>query len=252
MDSNKFDEITRSLANGVSRRKMLKGLLAGAAGVVGLSRAATLEAASTCRNLGDACKSTASCCSGAGLFCQDVGATGAKRCECDTSAGFINCSGTCVKASVCCTAPEVACNGRCVDSTCPAGQSFNQGTCSCGCPTGTVSCQASDETTASCHSTTCTGGKVFDTTSCSCACPENTTDCSGVCVNNQCGTGQSFTCEGGCQCASGSVFCNGCCHDVTSACAGLHNKVFNADCCSCENPGQPSGRCKSAPLTCSA
>jgi hypothetical protein len=95
----------------------------------------------------------------------------------------------------------------------------------------------------------CTGGQVLDAT-CTCVCPSGTVLCNGTCVANTCPPGQVFdpaTCS--CGCPTGQVFCGGACHDPLTECAGLHNKVFNIDCCNqganpCQNPGQPSGKCK--------
>jgi len=248
MDSNRFDDITKALATGTSRRKMVKGLLAGAAGIVGLRRVATLEAAPTCRALGEACQSDASCCPNSHLVCQQVAATGAHRCECDTAAGFHACEGVCILGP-CCTGGTVACGGDCVTGECTgANEEFSFATCTCVCASGFTRCNATGECQAN-----CTGGRVFTqgATSCTCECPVGTQECNGVCVTTTCSGGRTFntsTCQ--CECPSGGVFCNGCCHDVTSACAGEHNKIFNVQCCSCENPGQPSGKCKGTPLTC--
>jgi hypothetical protein len=44
------------------------------------------------------------------------------------------------------------------------------------------------------------------------------------------------------------VYCGGACQNPTTVCGGFHNKIFNIECCNqgypCQNPGQPSGRCK--------
>jgi len=240
MDSNRFDDITKALATGTSRRKMVKGLLAGAAGIVGLRRVATLEAAPTCRALGESCRTDASCCSGQHLFCQQIGATGAQRCECET--GFINCGGVCVAGpGPCCVEGQVACGGACFNE-CPSGEVFNTATCTCECASGTTRCNGECVTN-------CTGGQVLQA-DCTCACPTGSEVCQGNCVAS-CSGGQTLdptTCQ--CGCGPNEAFCNGCCHNVTDACAGEHNKVFNAKCCSCENPGQPSGKCKGTPLSC--
>ena len=71
-----------------------------------------------------------------------------------------------------------------------------------------------------------------------------------VCVNCPGDEVPNANCQCAGTCPSPNVFCNGCCFNPSTACQGLHNKNFNAQCCSCENPGQPSGRCKSDPLTC--
>ncbi|MDQ3539564.1 MAG: hypothetical protein M3440_02650, partial [Chloroflexota bacterium] len=123
MDSQQFDDLTRALATGSSRRKVLKGLFAGVAGAVGLRRVTPANAA-TCRDLGEACRSTTDCCNASGqtvLICQKVGTTGATRCECDLRQGFVNCG------------------GQCFQSNCPAGATFS---CAggCQCPSGSEFC----------------------------------------------------------------------------------------------------------------
>ena len=317
MDSQQFDDLTRALATGSSRRKVLKGLFAGVAGAVGLRRVTPANAA-TCRNLGEACRNDSSCCSGQGLFCDTVGTTGAQRCECDLSQGFVNCGGQCFSTN-CPAGATFSCAGGCQCPsgselcgatgsercfvTCPTGQTRNPTTCACECPssqelcngacvtscaggqvlvncvcqcpTGTTTCIPTGGT-AQC-TTNCTGGQVFNG-SCQCVCPAGQELCGGQCValcptgqqrNSDCtcgcptgtetctptgGTAQCVTsCTGGqvlnanCQCVCPTIngqtgiFCNGACH-YDSECSG--NKNFNAFCCSCQNPGQPSGRCK--------
>jgi CXCXC repeat len=258
MDHQRFDEITKTLASGTSRRKMIKGLAIGALGTAfGLRRAATTGAAPSCRALGESCRDDSSCCPNQHLFCDIVGATGAHRCECTT--GFVACGGVCVSIScpsggqfdpatcgcVCPSGTEL-CGDACLGA-CPDGQVRNSTTCACECPSGQEFCGGS-------CLTLCTNGQVRNPTTCACECPSGTVQCdNGACVSGACPAGQTFnttTCA--CECPTGQVFCNGCCHDPATACAGLHNKNFNAQCCSCENPGQPSGRCKNPPLTCSA
>ncbi len=250
MDGQKFDDITRALATGTSRRKMLKGLTAGAlAAAFGLRRGVTTMAAPTCRSLGEACKpgptgtEEGTCCSGQNLFCQKVAETGADRCECAT--GFVRC------------------NGQCVSISCPGGGQLNTITCGCDCPTGTELCdenclqlcptgQSRNFETCACEcDTSCSvTGAIQDPSTCTCSCPSGTEECNGACVANTCSGGQTFdpvTCS--CQCAPNEVFCGGQCHNPETTCAGLHNKIFNIECCNqganpCQNPGQPSGRCK--------
>jgi len=299
MDSNKFDDITRALATGVSRRKMLKGLLAGAAGVVGLSRVvpAAAQITQACgaggkenRLLGDSCNNKNCCSASAHQVCEKVSATGAYRCECDLNSGFISCGGQCVSTSCAnggtlntttctcesscpATAPE-SCNGQCF-AACPTGTTRDATSCSCLCDAGTVACGGSCVTPcsgnqvrdASCNcvcpsgteacpadSTTCVipcaAGLVRSANNCSCVCGPGTQLCNGNCVSTTCPSPLTFnssTC--GCSCPSGQVFCGGNCVDPATVCAGLHNKIFNVDCCNqganpCQNPGQPSGKCK--------
>jgi hypothetical protein len=253
MDGNRFDEYTKALATGVSRRQVIKALAGGAlAAVFGARAAPAAEAAPTCRVLGESCRTDATCCSGQNLFCQQIGETGARRCECET--GFTACGGVCVSiscppgaqfnpatCSCACPSGTSACGGACL-AACPTGQTRNPTTCACECPSGTELCGGSCVTL-------CTGGSVRNPTTCACECPAGTELCGGNCIA-PCTGGQTrnpTTCA--CECGTGEVFCNGACHNVSTACAGCHNKVFNAQCCSCENPGQPSGKCKGTPCT---
>ena len=257
MDGHKFDDVARALAAGASRRTILKGLFAGAVGAVGLGRAARVGAGpSGTRTLGQSCRSDADCQPGQHLFCDQVGTTGASRCEC--TLGFESCDGVCVSttcpggaafdAATCscaCPADTEVCGGACVAS-CPAGTGqVLDSNCACNCPpTLPNRCPATGVCSAA-----CTGGTAFNTTTCTCTCPVTTCD-SGACLA-ACPTGTSpntATCSCDCPVVNGQTgtFCNGQCHYDAECCAGrAHcNKNFNAFCCSCQNPGQPSGTCK--------
>src|SRR4029453_8048510 len=123
--------IKRFCTTRLTRQHALRGLAAGVAAVVtGAAFAAgdgeakkkkkkkkVRAAAPSCRALGEACQSDASCCgpqSQTHLACQFVGETGARRCECTT--GF------------------TACGGVCVSITCPGGAQLDFTTCQCVCP----------------------------------------------------------------------------------------------------------------------
>src|SRR5437763_17176852 len=98
MDSQRFDDLARALASGASRRSVLKGLVAtvagGALSAIAGRETPSVGAQSTCRTLGESCKNDSSCCTGQNLFCQQIGETGAHRCEC--TSGFVACNGLCV------------------------------------------------------------------------------------------------------------------------------------------------------------
>ncbi|HKO49753.1 MAG TPA: hypothetical protein VJV79_18615 [Polyangiaceae bacterium] len=108
-----------------------------------------------------------------------------------------------------CTAPQVSCNGVCVDLTSPA----HCGTCEQACVTGQ----------------SCTAG--------ACVCPGAQVACNGACVDTQtslehcggcskpCATGAACS-AGACGCAQGQELCNGVCVDV---------KESEANCGSCGN-----------------
>jgi hypothetical protein len=222
MDSNQFDSIVKAFGTGASRRGVLRGVTAAALGAVvavtgsGLfsedasaghshKKQATRKSRSArgSRQLGQACSNTQGCDTSQHLHCENVGATGARRCECDN--GFVACGGVCVALS---------------GSGGPLGCSFNASACACECPADAPVCTPSGGGTGACVSRTCSSG-TFN---------ESTCRCEVACGDNE-------------------VFCGGCCRNIDTACSGFHNKNFNAKCCSCENPGQPSGNCKGTPLT---
>jgi hypothetical protein len=198
------------------------------------------------RHLGEACGSTNCCVASENLECQKVAETGAFRCECKT--GF------------------VACDDQCVAISCPGGSALNTTTCECECPDGTVTCD-----NGACVSDECPiDGQTVNLETCRCECGEDEELCGGECVSNVCTGGQVFnpsTCACGCpspcpsteqtqnpttcacSCPTNQVFCGGHCHNPATTCEGLHNKIFDVDCCNqgvnpCQNPGQPSGKCK--------
>jgi hypothetical protein len=57
-------------------------------------RARMKKRAARSRHLGDACRTCNDCASGEDLHWENVGETGARRCECDT--GFVACGGVCI------------------------------------------------------------------------------------------------------------------------------------------------------------
>src|SRR5215217_2795639 len=109
MDGQRFDNLAKLLAAKPNRRQVIKGLGLGAVAAAFGLRGATIEAAPTCRALGEACKpgptgtEAGTCCTTTAtgtethLFCQQVAETGAQRCECAT--GFVACGGQCVSIS---------------------------------------------------------------------------------------------------------------------------------------------------------
>lgn len=86
MDSTAFDRLARSLAAAPSRRSVLRGLVAAAAGAGVLTAAQPAEAA--CRKVGDdrGCRNDDQCCNNA--RCRN------RKCTCKP--GYKNCDGKCV------------------------------------------------------------------------------------------------------------------------------------------------------------
>jgi hypothetical protein len=233
MDGYGFDKLTRNLATGTSRRRLLQGSGAGlAVGLLALAGVRTEAAGrhgrhkklgtqgATCRTIGGACQSDASCCPNQHLVCTQVGSTGARRCECDQQGGFQECNGTCQSIQ------------------CPSGQP-RQADCTCGCSGGQEACTTGGVT--ACYAS-CSGGQVRQA-DCSCDCPTGTVKCdNGNCVSSTCPGGQAVnttTCS--CGCPQGQIFCGGTCHNESTECR--RNQTINVNCCNqgypaCQNPGQ--------------
>lgn len=116
MDDRTFDGLTKALASGTSRRRLVKGVLAGAVGGA-VSLAGTFgvrEAAAVCKAYGQTCVAGAECCTG---FCAAT-----KRCRCPAGTGF--CNGACQPASAFQSDPNNCggCNNRCASTgTCTNG-----------------------------------------------------------------------------------------------------------------------------------
>ncbi len=106
MDASQFDDLTKALATGTSRRRVLTGLLggagAGALSLLGLRSAG----ASHGRPAGATCLGNEHCAS-------DLCDPQTRRCVCP--------GGT------------TACGGQCVSTTCPTGQTLSNSSCQCVC-----------------------------------------------------------------------------------------------------------------------
>ena len=132
MDSDRFDRLSRGLANGVSRRGVLKGVFGGAAAVAtgGLARRSA-TAQEVCVAAGETCNEFHHCCAGTECtggvcappppgFCgHSVGANGGCKGAC-TAAGFTGnqCNPICG-------------NGKFVGA-CPVGQGGDNPCCNTG------------------------------------------------------------------------------------------------------------------------
>jgi hypothetical protein len=220
MDNKQFDSMVKAFGTGASRRGVLRGVTAAALGAV---------VAVT----------------GSGLFADDAAAKKAKRKS--RSARARHLGDACGNSQPCASGENLEC--QFVGSTgaqrceCAAGFSNCGGVCVRTGTNGPIGCEA--------------------VSACECVCPAaRPTECTpqgsntAICVDTTCGGNTNFTfnpdtcqCEQGCPNA-GDVFCNGCCHTPSAVCR--RNQNFNANCCSCENPGQPSGNCKNPPLACPA
>lgn len=173
MDGSRFDRLTREVASGLSRRRVIGGLVGG---FLAFGRRAA-DARPKCRDDGQTCEGNHICCDG--LAC--VVAVPGKAGRCATCPpGQIACGNRCIPkcsasdechvAGVCepakgkCTNPikedgspcslGTCCNGRCVDTfsdphncgtcggTCPSGTCI-KGFCGCSTPGGT--CETHDD-----------------------------------------------------------------------------------------------------------
>jgi hypothetical protein len=150
MDGMRFDDVSRALARGTSRRAVLKGLFAGVAAAAGLRALPDSADAATCTPPGprNFCNFDVECCSGSlcrngacscpagkkicGSGCIDESQTcGPSYCP----AGFKVCGGICKDTSrdpqncgscgIVCGPTKTCSNGRC----CPKGTVFCNGTC---------------------------------------------------------------------------------------------------------------------------
>ena len=107
MDGHRFDDLTRALAAGTSRRRVLKGLLGGAAGAALGSLGLGRGAAAAPRPVGATCIRADHCASG---LCDQR----TRRCVCPPGLA--------------------ACNGACLDPVAFRTDPANCGACGAGCP----------------------------------------------------------------------------------------------------------------------
>lgn len=102
MDGSRFDTIAKNLANGMSRRRVLRGMLGAVAGLV--AAPVVRGEAATCYAAGQACNVDVECC---------VGTCDYGLCRCP--AGKTNCNGLCRDNCDGCPTGWVKCNGFCRD-----------------------------------------------------------------------------------------------------------------------------------------
>ncbi len=206
MDGQRFDEMTRALATGTSRRRVLKGLTGGVLGTLAGALGVSRVGAGHGRPNGATCIRNEHCASG---YCDPQ----TRRCACP--------EGT------------TACGDACVGTTCPAGAVLDPTSCTCVCTaTGQAPCGTGTAATCACEvaygeacdqNTDCQAGSVcrppdtrFDqtctTTGPGGACCLNTAvaggpcdeaaDCRGFGENDPC---RAVTCEGGVCVVRGAV-----------------------------------------------
>jgi hypothetical protein len=222
MDGRRFDELTRRIAGTASRRNFVRGLIGGAAAMLGVS---TAGAAQIKRTPGQICRKTEECV--AGTVCGQADATGRKVCTCVSGKA---CGKTCIPSTACCTSKDCPddgkpCTGRvCVNGACgfknePAGSACDDGDpCTVSsCQNG--ACQSTPIVCADCL--VCSGG------ACVADAAQNGTTCDD---GNACTTGDA--CMDG-VCAGTAVVCGECEVCSGGACVTAENGAACADgkCC---------------------
>lgn len=178
MDQQRFDDLSRALATGTSRRRVLRGLtgsvLGGVLGLLGLE-----EAAAACRLIGQRCNANKPCCRGAVCTAKGV-------CRCAKTRGFLPCNGdatTCVNTNT----SEEHC-GAC-NNPCGPNEICQSGTCVCAtgfhrCGGNCVSNTDPDACGASC--TVCGTTQVCDAKAGSCCAPQGFTAASVCTTDDDC------------------------------------------------------------------
>lgn len=118
MDGNRFDDLTRSLATGTSRRTVVKRSVAAIAALAGLGAAAGTDAARSrptptpvpIRCPGNQVPCGAACCCPTGTKCgADCCADGAQCCD------GACCHGQCYGEEQCCPTGQIVCDGVCLE-----------------------------------------------------------------------------------------------------------------------------------------
>lgn len=196
MDPRRFDDMTKRLTTGSSRRQVLKGLAGGALASALSFVGAGGVVARQCRDDGKNCKSDTECCS---LFCNPATFTCAVAPPADTCDPACPTGALCVDGACFCPVPTAFCpTDGCVDLQTDV---THCGTCATACATGA----------------TCTAG--------SCVCPTGESVCNGVCVNRNTDETNCGSC--GRQCAAGTVCSSGDCCGSTAV---------GSICCASGNP----------------
>ena len=120
MDGDRFNELTKAIASGASRRSVVKSIAAGIIGsVLGVARVGATGAQERVRGPGRVCRENSDCVAGA--ECRSDGLR--KRCACagDTQP----CGRACIPFDACCTDSDcgglTCCNGTCCDLLCKDG-----------------------------------------------------------------------------------------------------------------------------------
>jgi len=179
MDQNRFDALTRTLAERPTRRRVMKLLAASAAGGLATLTGRGTDAAPRCKRIDQACQTSADCCPGTlgngHVFCD----TSTKRKTCQAcSSGTVACNGGCVNVTGSDSANCGACNNACTGGTvCSNGQCCPSGQAACN---GVCTDVATDEANCGACGTPCGAGLVCVAGACACtadSCPGQSCQC---------------------------------------------------------------------------
>ena len=198
MDHQRFDAITRAMAGGTSRRRVLKGLAGGAlGGLVSLIGIGGAEAR-RCRPIGRNCRAHADCCTD---HCNNDG--NLYQCTCPPGLGDCDGDGACE------TDVTTVTNCGACGNDCTANQPANtvaactNGACDYACKPGFASCDGDASN--------------------GCETNLNRYATCGSCTNNCATRPEGYSCSGGqCICRSEYTYCcdtctfGGCCGYCTS------------------------------------
>jgi hypothetical protein len=218
MDGERFDHLTRRLAESLPRRRLLRSAAGTLIGVVlaGRARVVKAETCEECQARGLAC------CSHLGTpFCRAANQTCCGPIIC--AEGFACVGGFCVACP-----PEKKCGSRC----CNDGQTCENEECVVACPSGTTRC---GETNCCGDGQSCDNGQCVD------ACPV------GIAAQRDGGrrsrrrevTAEACEPEPPPPCPSGTVKCRGAC---VPACTGKSSLDGNT--CKCSRKKCPDGKLK--------
>src|SRR5215218_1437221 len=212
MDGNKFDQITKSLASGLSRRQMIKGAAGALGALVGLRHEAD---AAACRGIRHPCEGTQECCPGLG--CVEASFEGqSERC---CPPGQAGCGTGCCTIGQCCQQGNqqvcLAAGQCCTAATCPTPTNLCKvATCTAGvCGESNIANDTNCDDTNVCNGTqTCTGGVCGGGTpldcssfanACNTAACDPTTGCYAVPVANDTPCDDTDVCNGTQTCTGG-------------------------------------------------
>jgi len=202
MDGNRFDELTRGLADGRTRRAVLKAMAGGVvAGIASVFNSGDPVAAASCRKATEICRKNGDCCSNK---CGPPDFTGRSRCVCVTGTDCPRPSNGC-KAATCI-------NGVCGQTdACTGGQiCFQNGCCTPASPEVTCLNQCGNVINNCGQTVACDPCCTANDGNCS-----TNAECCGVCIDGTCtdAAGPGEICDATDDCQSGLTCCDGVCNE---------------------------------------